>query len=113
LKCVLYSINFQNSHQAYDSQKKLEVNTSYINYVFDENNESVDGNDRSVSVSKDQKSDKTLALKKNLLEKNQDMHHHSSRKMNQYQISSHRKTKMVSKSGSLKRHRDSSFLGNN
>jgi len=109
----LYSINFQNSHQAYDSQRKLEVNTSYLHYDFDENNESVDGSERSSSVSKDQKSEKTLALKKHLLEKTQDMHHQSSRKMNQSQISGYRKTRIMNKSRSFIKQRDNSVLGNN
>jgi hypothetical protein len=71
----VYSVNFQNSHQAYDSQRKLEVNTSYLSFDdIDENNESIDGGVDRATVSKE-KSEKTLALKKHLLEKNQDMHH--------------------------------------
>jgi hypothetical protein len=46
------SVNFQNSHQAYDSQRKLEVNTSYLKYEIDENNESIHGSDRSSSATK-------------------------------------------------------------
>ena len=52
LKHVPYSVNFQNSHQAYDSQRKLEVNTSYLKYEIDENNESIHGSDRSSLATK-------------------------------------------------------------
>ena len=89
------------------------MNTSYLNYDLDENNESIDGSDMSSSVSREKKSDKTLALKKHLLEKTQDMHHMSSRKMNQSQISSYRKTKMNFNSGTMDKARDNSVLAKN
>jgi hypothetical protein len=78
------------------------VNTSYLNFSNGENTDSIEGDDRSSSVSKEQKSEKALALKKHLLEKNQDMIHQSvNKKMNQSQIAGYRKTKINSNSGSM------------
>jgi hypothetical protein len=65
------SVIFQNSHQAYDSQRKLEMNTQYLSF------EDEKGDDQSTDIlnvgSELQKADaaaeKVKALKMHLLEK--------------------------------------------